>query len=332
MMEREFNTNKNYAVPSPVVDENEDELPTEHHNEKAKFIMKTENSPASKPTTKTSAEDGRYGWSCFKPDCLQFLNRPSVFMISLCLIVFGQGLACTGINNTMITSIEKRYGFKTTEIGVFSTLFHTSAGVFVSIVCYFGHRHRPLALGLACLSIALGLFVITIPHYMISKYEAGVALITDTCRKSLNSTDSGACQQTTNDKSKYFSIFVLGYVLMGLGVTPLYSLGYAHINDIVGRGKGSIYLGIVGTVASIGPAAGFMLGNPIVNVFVDLVQVSSIEFYFDRSSVKSEFYHCPANTRRCFDVDSTSFERYRRQIDVESTLCAYWVVPCSNGY
>ena len=33
----------------------------------------------------------------------------------------------------------------------------------------------------------------------------------------------------------------------------------------------------------------------------------------------------PANTRRCFDVDSTSFERYGRQMDVETTLCAYWV-------
>ena len=32
----------------------------------------------------------------------------------------------------------------------------------------------------------------------------------------------------------------------------------------------------------------------------------------------------PASTRRCFDVDSTSFERYGRQMDVEKTLCAYW--------
>ena len=34
----------------------------------------------------------------------------------------------------------------------------------------------------------------------------------------------------------------------------------------------------------------------------------------------------PDNTRRCFDVDSTSFYRYGRQIqmDVETTLCAYW--------
>ena len=32
-----------------------------------------------------------------------------------------------------------------------------------------------------------------------------------------------------------------------------------------------------------------------------------------------------ANTRRWFDVVLTSFERYGRQMDVETTLCAYWV-------
>ena len=36
-------------------------------------------------------------------------------------------------------------------------------------------------------------------------------------------------------------------------------------------------------------------------------------------------YHFPANTRRCFDVDSTLFKRYGRQMDVDTTLCAYWV-------
>ena len=35
-------------------------------------------------------------------------------------------------------------------------------------------------------------------------------------------------------------------------------------------------------------------------------------------------HSAPPNTKRCFDVDSTSFERYRRQMDVEATLCAYW--------
>ena len=32
----------------------------------------------------------------------------------------------------------------------------------------------------------------------------------------------------------------------------------------------------------------------------------------------------PVNTKRYFDVHSTLFERYERQMDVETTLCAYW--------
>ena len=40
----------------------------------------------------------------------------------------------------------------------------------------------------------------------------------------------------------------------------------------------------------------------------------------------------PANTRRCFDVNSTSFERYERQMDVETTLCAYWEIDLFRVY
>ena len=36
------------------------------------------------------------------------------------------------------------------------------------------------------------------------------------------------------------------------------------------------------------------------------------------------------NTRRYFDVDSTSFERYGRQMDVKTTLCAYKRVYSRN--
>ena len=32
----------------------------------------------------------------------------------------------------------------------------------------------------------------------------------------------------------------------------------------------------------------------------------------------------PDNTRRYLDVNPTSFERYGRQMDVKTTLCAYW--------
>ena len=35
-------------------------------------------------------------------------------------------------------------------------------------------------------------------------------------------------------------------------------------------------------------------------------------------------YKNPANTRRYLDVNSTSFERCRCQMDVKTTLCVYW--------
>ena len=39
----------------------------------------------------------------------------------------------------------------------------------------------------------------------------------------------------------------------------------------------------------------------------------------------------PVNTRRYLDVDSTSFERHGRRMNVKITLCAYWVTFKCNG-
>ena len=41
-------------------------------------------------------------------------------------------------------------------------------------------------------------------------------------------------------------------------------------------------------------------------------------------SLNRMFNLYPANTKGCFDVDSTSFERYGCQMDAGTTLCAYW--------
>ena len=60
-----------------------------------------------------------------------------------------------------------------------------------------------------------------------------------------------------------------------------------------------------------------------------LYDVCYREFFINSSVLSTTtgraFRSSLANTRRCFDVDSTSFERYGRQMDVvETTLCAYW--------
>ena len=51
-----------------------------------------------------------------------------------------------------------------------------------------------------------------------------------------------------------------------------------------------------------------------------------IKFYTHTHILFLTFFNVyPANTRRCFDEFATSFKRFGRQMDVETTLCAYCV-------
>lgn len=214
-----------------------------------------------------------YGWLNFRPKCLQCFNKPIYFLICLCAVVFGQGLVCTGISNTVITSVEKRYGFKTTHIGLFKTCFHIAAGLFNAVICYFGHRHRPLTIAMGCLLISLGNFIATISHYISPPYKAGVTLLTDTCRISGNVTVTSDSCLETGPQSRHLAIFIISQCIIGLGVTPLYSLGYAHLDEITSHSNSKTYISVMGAVAAVGPAAGFMLANPLLKIFVDIKQV-----------------------------------------------------------
>ena len=61
----------------------------------------------------------RCGWFCFHPRCLQRLNRVQVFVFSLCMACFFQGTLCTGISNSAFTTLERRYGFSSTQVALF---------------------------------------------------------------------------------------------------------------------------------------------------------------------------------------------------------------------
>ena len=63
---------------------------------------------------------------------------------------------------------------------------------------------------------------------------------------------------------------------------------------------------------------------PFSLILIDNDFEGSFDIVLSFHAKESFFDYVPAYTRRCFDVDSTSFERYGRQMDVETTLCAYW--------
>ena len=68
----------------------------------------------------------------------------------------------------------------------------------------------------------------------------------------------------------YRVIFILGFILMGCGSVPLWTLVPAHLEEVTERKWSSIYMAVYYCVNAVGPAIGFLVGKPILSKWVDL--------------------------------------------------------------
>lgn len=215
--------------------------------------------------------DFKYGWGLITSEFLQKFNKPIFFLLVLCLAGLAQGLLITGVSFTVITSIEKQFGLKSTEAGLFGTVYDIAFGVCCLFAGYVGHKHKPRFIGWGLLLLSIGAIAFTIPKYLIGPYEAGVERDEDFCSTG-HLQNLQHCRKTS--EWVYNAFFFLAQILMGVGATPLYTLGPAHIDEITIRGDGSLYLGIFYAAAALGPGIGFVIGLPILNTWIDINQVS----------------------------------------------------------
>lgn len=219
----------------------------------------------------------RFGWKCLSPKFFQLINRPAFFLFFLCFGGIAQGFVVTGIAFTVLTSIEKQFGLKSSEVALFGTAYDTAYGVCCIFVGYIGHAHKPRCIGWGLVVMVMGSILLSIPKFAIGTYYAGVARTTDYCQKNVTSTDV-TC--SSPQEWYYEFMFILGNVLLGIGATPLYTLAPAHIDEVTRRGQGSLFMGIYYAACAIGPALGFIIGMPVLNAWVDIVQVSIfLNFY-----------------------------------------------------
>lgn len=66
----------------------------------------------------------------------------------------------------------------------------------------------------------------------------------DTCQISGASSANFTCSASTKSSlSNYLYVFILGQLLLGVGGTPLYTLGTAFIDDSVPKHTSSLYIG-----------------------------------------------------------------------------------------
>ncbi|XP_037980757.1 solute carrier organic anion transporter family member 4C1 isoform X1 [Motacilla alba alba] len=216
-------------------------------------------------------EEGPCGWGTCTPPALQLCNNSAGYLAAYSLLAIFQGIVVNGLINISISTIEKRYELNSSLTGLISASYDIAFCLLSLFVSYFGERgHKPRWLAFSAFMLGLGSLVFSLPHFSSGKYQYG-SKIEDICQTAETTFANATCSASTNSSlRKYLYVFILGQLLLGVGGTPLYTLGTAFIDDSVPKHKSSLYIGVGYAMSLLGPAIGYVLGGQLLKVYIDI--------------------------------------------------------------
>ncbi|XP_048357461.1 solute carrier organic anion transporter family member 1C1-like [Sphaerodactylus townsendi] len=221
------------------------------------------------------------------------ISKLKIFLGALAFSFFAKGFTGS-YTKSMVTQIERRFEISSSINGLIDGSFEIGNLVVLILVSYLGSRiHRPKAIAIGCLIMAIGAFIAVTPHFIMGRYNYNsVALLVDN-----SSTSVAACvpaspptsavdnmdisQNATrlgceNHRASYLWLFVLfGNVLRGIGEAPIMPLGLSYIDDFAREENSALYIGAVRSSGLFGPTVGFLLGAFCADMWVDIGRVNA---------------------------------------------------------
>lgn len=203
---------------------------------------------------------------------LQRFARPGWFLVFQCWFVLAQGMIVSGLTGVVISSLEKRFYLKTSQVGAITSCYDVAAALMAILVSYYGHHHKPKWLGWGAVILSIGCFLFALPHLLVGDYIPSGSE-NDVCIA--NATMSSRSNSTGCQSSVWYIIvtFIIAELCIGIGATPVYILGPSYIDENVRHTTSGVFLGTMYSIATIGPALGYLAGGQFLKIFVDLKQV-----------------------------------------------------------
>ncbi|CAH1786389.1 unnamed protein product [Owenia fusiformis] len=225
--------------------------------------------------TETEQEPERCGFYGKSPDWLQALARPKCFLACISAAVLTQSILVSGYTSSIITTIERRYNLWSSRSGLIVSSYEFTSIIAVVLVGHFGeHFNRSRWIGYGLLIMAFGGFVFTLPFFFGGTYNyvdqsnQTNLLNRNLCNNTLNR--GGDCDiEVTSMDTWALATFMIAQMIIGLGASPLYTLGSTYLYDNCKKKLYSVYAGIMYAMASHGPALGFLLGAVFLSFYVD---------------------------------------------------------------
>ncbi|KAM9705333.1 solute carrier organic anion transporter family, member 1D1 [Menidia menidia] len=214
-------------------------------------------------------------------------SKLKLFLVSLAFVYFAKAF-CGAYLKSSITQIERRFDIPSSLIGVIDGSFEMGNLLVIAFVSYFGAKlHRPKLIGIGCLIMSVGSFLIAMPHFFQGpyKYETSMShggLLNSSgqmqpcqANRSLDDTPLplDAAGQKDCEKAAGSSMWIyvfLGNMLRGIGETPIMPLGVSYLDDFSREENTPFYLACIHTVGILGPMVGFMLGSFLAKIYVDV--------------------------------------------------------------